>query len=78
MSYEGIMWGPSVRGYFVDNKQRIKRCESSLASLKNQDGQYANDHRLLLALYREIGAVLAKHVDLADSAPTSLQDRGQV
>lgn len=75
MIYEGITWGPSVRGYLADNKTRIGRCEASLASLKNQDGQFARDHRMLLDLYREIEAVLTKHVGLADSS-VSLQRQG--
>jgi hypothetical protein len=68
MSYEGIMWGPSMRGYLADNKARISGCEKSLASLKNQDGEFARDHRLLLALYREFGDVIDRHIKAADEA----------
>ncbi len=68
MKYNGIMWGPSMRGYLSDNKMRIGRAESSLVSLKNQDGQFAREHRMLLAVFHDIEAVLAKHIELADSA----------
>jgi hypothetical protein len=68
MKYEGITWGPSMRGYLVDNKNRTSRCEASLVSLKNKDGQFAREHRMLLEVYREIGAILVKHIELADSA----------
>jgi len=68
MKYNGIMWGPSIRGYLADNKARIIRCEKSPASLKNQDGEFANDHRMLLAVFRDMDAVLAKHIELADGA----------
>lgn len=74
MKYEGITWGPSMRGYLSDNKARIGRCESSLALLKGQNGQFANEHRMLLAVFRDIDAVLAKHVELADAAAS--QDGG--
>lgn len=67
MKYEGITWGPSMRGYLSDNKARIGRIESSLAALKNQDGQFAREHRMLLEVYRDIDAVLAKHIELADT-----------
>lgn len=73
MKYEGITWGPSMRGYLSDNKARIGRVESSLASLKKQDGQFANDHRMLLAVFREIETVLVKHIELADSAMSPAQ-----
>ena len=66
MKYEGITWGPSMRGYLAENKLRIGRAESSLASLKNQDGQFANDHRMLIAVYRDIEAVLMEHIQKAD------------
>lgn len=68
MKYEGIMWGPSMRGYLADNKARIGRCEASLISLKNQSGQFAREHRMLLAMHREIGAVLEKHIEMADTS----------
>ena len=68
MKYEGITWGPSMRGYLADNKARIGRVKSSLALLKKQDGQFADDHRMLLAVFRDIEAVLVKHIELADSA----------
>jgi hypothetical protein len=70
MKYEGITWGPSMRGYLADNKTRIGRVEKSLASLKNQTGQFAHDHRMLIEVYREIGAVLIKHIELADALAT--------
>lgn len=76
MKYSGIMWGPSMRGYISDNKARIGHIERSLASLKNQDGQYARDHRMLLEVYREIDAVLAKHVELADKQTADAQTIG--
>lgn len=66
MKYNGITWGPSMRGYLSDTKMRIGRAESSLASLRNQDGQFAREHRMLIDVYREIEAVLLKHIDLAD------------
>ena len=68
MKYNGITWGPSMRGYLSDTKMRIGRCESSLASLKNLDGQFAHEHRMLLEVFRDIEAVLAKHIELADAA----------
>lgn len=76
MKYEGITWGPSMRGYLADNKSRIGRVESSLALLKNQDGQYANDHRMLLAVYHDIDAVLMKHLELADASALPSEERG--
>ncbi|MCK1445395.1 hypothetical protein IVB43_23710 [Bradyrhizobium sp. 48] len=76
MKYNGITWGPSMRGYLSDNKARIGRCEASLVSLKNQDGQFADDHRMLLAVYRDIEAVLTKHIEMADaSTPLPQQER---
>jgi hypothetical protein len=66
MKYNGIMWGPSMRGYLSNTKASIGRAESSLASLKNQDGQFAREHRMLIALHHEIEAVLLKHIELAD------------
>jgi hypothetical protein len=72
MKYNGIMWGPSVRGYISDNKMRIGRCEASLASLKNQTGQFANEHRMLLKLFHEWDEVLKKHIDMADAAMPSV------
>ena len=71
MKYDGITWGPSMRGYIAENKLRIGRCEASLASLKNQDGQFADDHRKLLAVYRDIEAVLMKHIEMADAGETT-------
>lgn len=71
MKYNGITWGPSMRGYLSDNKTRIGRVESSLASLKNQDGQFAREHRMLLEVFREIDSVLIKHIALADAADAS-------
>lgn len=68
MKYDGITWGPSMRGYLSDNKMRIGRCESSLASLKHQDGKFAREHRMLLEVYREIETVLIKHIEMADAA----------
>jgi hypothetical protein len=68
MKYNGITWGPSMRGYLSDNKSRIGRAEASLALLKNQTGQFANEHRMLLALFSEIDAVLIKHIAMADAA----------
>ncbi len=70
LKYEGITWGPSMRGYLSDNKHRIGRVEGSLASLKNQDGQFAREHRMLLDVFREIDSVLANHVRAADAALT--------
>lgn len=66
MKYEGITWGPSMRGYCADNNNRIARVSGSLAALKNKDGQFAREHRMLLNLYLEIDAVLARHIHLAD------------
>jgi hypothetical protein len=74
MKYNGITWGPSMRGYVADNKLRIGRCEASLASLKNQTGQFADDHRKLLAVYRDIETVLMKHIELADASALSPAD----
>jgi len=73
MKYNGITWGPSMRGYLSDNKARIGRVESSLALLKT-DGQFAREHRMLLEVFRDIDAVLVKHIELADKqdAETSL------
>jgi len=71
MIYNGITWGPSMRAYLSDNKARIGRCEASLVSLKNQDGQFAREHRMLLDVYRDMEAVLLKHIELADAADTS-------
>jgi hypothetical protein len=71
MKYDGITWGPSMRGYLSHNKMRIGRCESSLVSLKNQDGQFAREHRMLLDVYREIEALLRKHIELADASSIS-------
>lgn len=68
MKYNGITWGPSMRGYLSDNKARIGRCESSLALLKNQDGQFAHEHRMLLAVFQDMEAVLVKHIAAADKA----------
>lgn len=76
MKYNGIMWGPSMRGYLSENKARIGRAESSLALLKNQNGQFAREHRMLLDLFREIDAVLAKHIDLADKQPDAVETKG--
>ena len=63
-----------MRGYLADNKSRIGRVESSLALLKNQNGQYANDHRMLLAVFRDIDAVLTKHIELADASSSVPSD----
>ena len=67
MKYEGITWGPSIRGYLAENKARMGRVEASLASLKKQDGQFAREHRILIDLYREIETVIHKHIELADA-----------
>lgn len=75
MKYEGITWGPSMRGYLSDNKARIGRVESSLALLKNQTGQYANEHRMLLALFRDIEGLLSKHIEMADAASLAPAER---
>jgi hypothetical protein len=75
MKYNGITWGPSMRGYLSDNKARIGRCEASLVSLKNQDGQFADDHRMLLAVYRDIEAVLTKHIEMADATYSMTSDQ---
>lgn len=67
MKYEGITWGPSMRGYLSDNKKRIGHAEASLASLKNQTGRFAREHRMLLEFYREIDSVIAKNIEMADA-----------
>lgn len=77
MKYEGIMWGPSMRGYLADNKARISRCEKSLASLKKQNSEFANDHRMLISFFQEVEGVIAKHIELADAAqPQSKPQEG--
>lgn len=76
MTYEDIMWGPSMRGYLTDNKARIRRCEKSLASLKNQDGEFARDHRMLLEVFRDIEALLLRHIKTADSSALHPPDVG--
>lgn len=76
MKYEGITWGPSMRGYMADNKARIGRVESSLALLLHQDSQFANEHRMLLAVYRDFEEVLAKHIASAEAAAIPQADVG--
>lgn len=75
MKYNGITWGPSMRGYLSDTNIRICRAESSLASLKNQDGQFAREHRMLIAVYRDIQGVLLKHIELADNGAEEEQHK---
>jgi hypothetical protein len=75
MKYEGITWGPSMRGYLSDNKARIGRCEASLVSLRNQDGQFAREHRMLLEVYRDLDTLLIKHIEIADTTAIPPADR---
>lgn len=75
MNYVGITWGPSMHGYLTDNRARIERVEASLVSLKNKDGQFAREHRMLLAVFREIDVILLKHIELADSAALAPAER---
>lgn len=68
MKYNGITWGPSMRGYKADNRSRIARCKNSLEILQNQEGQYAREHRMILAFYADLDALLDKHIAMADEA----------
>ncbi len=40
---------------------RMFRVRHSLASLKNQSGDYANSHRALIIFYEDIAKVIADH-----------------
>lgn len=41
---------------------RYNRVKASLGTLKHQDSEYANQHRLLLAAYSDLLAVAAEHL----------------
>lgn len=68
MDYNGITWGPSMRGYRADNKCRIGKCQQSLALLQNQTGQFADEHRMLLAFFADLDVLIDKHISMADAA----------
>lgn len=41
---------------------RLRRVEKSLASLKNQDSEYAEDHRRLIAMYSDVLKAVEVHM----------------
>jgi hypothetical protein len=45
-----------------ENLTRLTLVQKSLAALKNQDGQYARDHRDIIAMRREMQEVIDRHI----------------
>ncbi len=44
-----------------EQRAALRRVETSLAALKNQTGEYAEQHRTLIACRQEICAVIDRH-----------------
>jgi hypothetical protein len=53
---------------------RYKRVKASLACLKNQDSEYAAQHRILLTAYSDLLAVTAEHLGRLDSPNPDLAE----
>ena len=63
-----IMWGPSIKSLLRDFRGRLTRAENSLEALTKQDGLYADEHRAIIALYREVIGVITDHDSARQSA----------
>lgn len=57
---DDIIWSASIRALDAEICRRAVHVKKSLAALKNQDGLYADEHRRLIALFREILVVIRK------------------
>ncbi len=60
---DDIIWNASIKGLRATLKlhSRIGSAKDSLASLKNQTGLYAEEHRALIRLYEDIAAAIDVH-----------------
>ncbi len=60
---DDIMWNASIKGLRATLKlhSRIGSAKDSLASLKNQTGIYAEEHRALIRLYEDIANAIDVH-----------------
>lgn len=56
-----IMWSASYKAFRADIAQRRGRVVGSLASLQNQTGLYAVEHRRLIAMYNSVLDVIDDH-----------------
>jgi len=56
-----IIWNATYKAFYGDMLARRARVSKSLASLKNQTGLYADEHRRVLAMYDEVIQVVERH-----------------
>lgn len=61
------VWEATIKAIRAENSKRIHEVERSLASLKNQTGEYANDHRRVIAVRREMAMVIERHIAMHDA-----------
>jgi hypothetical protein len=54
------MYDASIAGRIRDFHQGIARIEASLKTLQHQSSTYADDHRALITVYRDVLSVLTK------------------
>ena len=60
---DDIIWKASIAGLraTLNLHSRIGSAKDSLASLKNQTGLYAEEHRALIRLYEDIATAIDVH-----------------
>lgn len=63
------IWEPSICDMRNRNRASLSRLKTSLNSLQNQSNAYAEDHRLLIAVYADIVAVIERHIEAAGTIP---------
>lgn len=59
----GDVWAATVKAIRNENYSRLRCVEGSLASLSNKTGEYADDHRKVAALRRELQGVIDRHIE---------------
>lgn len=58
---DDILWRESFKQARASVIERIGRVERSLMSLKNQTSGYAESHRKLIAMYKDVLATIDRH-----------------
>ena len=58
---DDIIWSASIKALRRDFRVRIARLKLSVASLKNQTGLYADEHRAMISLYDDIATAIDVH-----------------
>ncbi len=51
------LYSASIAGYKSEANKRVRRCEDSLSSLQNQDGEYAQEHKALLSVLKKVAQI---------------------